>query len=206
MGKRTFIINNETGNIGVVKLITNEFKTTIIIQVKNQRNYDKCTFIMNNEEINDIILKRNKNVYELSEKAEVDAVYFKYKDEILAWSGTCPETKKEIPEIFDFNNFFGGNFSWNRIRGCFIAFDFNIVKYVISNQKVYEFINRCGYYFAGIKKENDVTFISIVIPVKNTKDNPFSDINADSYLIRDGRIFKGICMGIDASGEFFISI
>ena len=133
------------------------------------------------------------------------------------WSGEKPKltnsTSKSsghpviFPDYFTFDNYFGGGFDWRRIRGNFIMFDYSIIHHILSAKNVYPAINSAGYYCAGIREDEDLTLIAIAIPITNGTDRPFSSLSADVYTIKSGKMtFASVCVGIDKTGEFFLSI
>ena len=219
MGKKIFILNCPSGNAGVAKIISNDKKNIFILNLyKKFPEIKKCHFIKDGKTIKTFDINKNKNTYEFVDKVEIDNIYITAeKDEsILIWSGDFPEQipeqkeikneKMRLPDSFSFDNFFGGGFEWRRIRGNFLIYNYSILHYVISENSVYKAINRAGYYSCGLKKEENITFIALAIPVKNDS-NPYENIKADSYTIKSGKTcFSALCVGIDETGEFFVSI
>ncbi len=218
MGKHVYILNSDLGNSGVVKILSGEKNSTMQVKLnKNVPGRKKCFSVINGDTTEVGVITKNKATFTLDADFFPDQIFIAADvvSEPLMWSGEKPRKSVEPilnqpispPDHFTFENFFGGGFKWQRIRGNFIIFDYSIIHHVLSAKKVYPAINRAGYYCAGIKKTDELTFIGVAIPIRNEKENLFDDIVADSYLIKSGkRNFEAICTGIDKTGEFFISI
>lgn len=215
MGKQVFILNCASGNAGVAKIVSNGKKSNLTINLnKKFPEIKKCHIISGGNTVKSFDLRKNKNTFEFYGDIQIENLHLttEKEDNIVVWTGDAPEKKElnptpaQLHDTFNFESFFGGGFEWRRIRGNFIMYNYSILHYVISDNTVYQAINRAGYYTCGIKKEDDITFISIAIPVK-TGSNPYEKINADVYTIKSGKTtFSVLCVGIDETGEFFVSI
>lgn len=215
MGKRVYILNCPSGSAGVAKIISNSNKSHLTISLnKRFPEIKKCHLLNNEKIIKTFEMKKNKNSFEFINDSNIEKIYLtgENNDNIVVWSGELPEKKEseiyedKVPDFFTFDNFFGGGFEWHRIRGNFIMYNYSIIHYVISDDEVYRAINKAGYYTCGVKKENNITFIAIAIPIKEN-ENPYLNLNIDNYMIKSGKtFFCTICAGIDETGEFFVSI
>lgn len=215
MKKQFFILNSESGNVGVAKYIPKANKSSLVLQFNNpfSEKY-KCFVESENNAVELGSLNKKTEIFSIENTIIPEKIYIK-KDETsepIIWSGEKKQkilsvTDKAPPEEFTFENFFGGGFDWRRIRGNFIIFDYSIIHYILSAKNVYPAINRAGYYWAGIRKDEDITIIAIAIPILKGMENPFSSLSADVYKIKSGKLsFNTICTGIDKTGEFFLSL
>ena len=212
MNKQIYILNSPSGSAGVARISKRNGRYVLSIFLKHNIPGRKTCHIINNEtNINIGSFYKNKTDFEIPSGLTVEKIYIEENDNIVAWSGETPSNieneKGEITsEETTFENFFGGGFEWHRIRGNFIMFDYSIIHHVLANKNVYHAINQAGYYCAGIKVDNDITYVSVAIPLINGISTPFADIPAESFRINSNKkIFDALCTGIDRSGEFFIN-
>lgn len=105
---------------------------------------------------------------------------------------------------FTFENFFGINFSWQRIDGYFIPENYKILKYALSSKNAYMSINSAGHYFFGRAKNGDADYFALALKENSSIPSPFSHLDTKTYEICDGnQVFCALCIGVDESGEFF---
>lgn len=221
MGKQFFILNSPSGNAGVAKIIKTDKKSVLSVYInKTITGKKKCYIHNSNEKFFVGTTYKNKFSFELNPEMKINGVYLTTgsPEKIIMWSG---ENKPDFENInlgadndhslvsdeqITFDNFFEGGFQWHRIRGNFIMFDYSIVHHILSQKYIYPAINRAGYYCAGIKNLDDLTLIAIAIPEVKGIENPFTGINADTYKIyKANKVFNALCVGIDKTGEFFLS-
>ena len=208
MNKKVYILNSSSGNSGVAKLSKRGNKKLLSINFENDFPSKKICYITSGDKIIDIgYFHKNRSEFEISGDIEIEKIIIRDNDNIIAWTGEKPEDENVSDAPVTFDTFFGGGFTWHRIRGNFIMFDYSIIHHILSSEDVYHAINRAGYYCAGIKNQDDVTIITIAIPMFKDMVSPFTKISSDTYTIYSGKlIFEAICVGIDKTGEFFISI
>lgn len=213
MGKQIYILNSLSGNAGVVRII--DYANHSVLSISLDQNFPGrkiCRIISGDEILNIGSFYKKRTDFEIPAGLKIDNILIEENDNRLAWSGEIAtqnisgDKDEAHPEKITFDNFFGGGFEWHRIRGNFIMFDYSIVHHILSLPGVYRAINRCGYYCAGIRSDEDLTMIAIAIPLIRDIENPFSALPAEKYKINSGKIvFDALCLGIDKTGEFFIS-
>ncbi|MFA7636835.1 MAG: hypothetical protein WCX81_03630 [Monoglobales bacterium] len=218
MGKQIFILNSDNGNAGIAKIMSNGKRSVLSIQLDEKTTGRKKCNILSNDKIVEVgTLSRDKTSFELDSSIPVQSVIIGEPDDAIVWSGErpLPAAQKDAPEdvappqpdYFTFENFFGGGFDWQRIRGNFVMYDYSIVHHILSGKNIYPAINRAGYYVTGMKKDGDATFIAIAIPLIKGIENPFEGLSVDTYEIKSPKMtFSAVCAGIDKTGEFFCSL
>ncbi len=223
MGKQIYILNSDKDISGVIKVTVLNKKTKIVYSFKNVSTDGSLSlYYFSNDKLYPLgQIQKKEGYFEKENLIDCSsfAVLSSHDKQIFAWSGN-ENTKQEIAQLlnpetdtikdeinpFTPDGFFGGGFSWTRIRGNFITQNYSIIHHIIGNNTVYDSINKAGYYYVGVKEEKDILFIAIMIPKKTNADNPFKDVGADSYEIMDDKtIYSAVCVGIDSSGEFFCS-
>ena len=213
MGKQVYILNSATNNSGVAKVMSDGKRRILSINLENTSPAKKICQIKTGNEIIEIgSFYKKRTEFEIPYGLNLDGVVILENGNRVFWSDESSPPDETISlsesphEDATFDNFFGGGFDWHRIRGNFIMFDYSIVHHILSLNKVYRAINRCGYYCAGICEKDNIKIIAIAIPLIKDVSNPFSGISADVYKIKNGKIyFDALCVGIDNTGEFFIS-
>ncbi len=220
MRKQIFILNSKSGNAGVAKILHTSNASRLILQLNNfVSGKNKCYALINNKVIELGKINKKNETYNFDYPLIIDKIFIApdMASEPYAWSGEKTDynvsAKKSsnntepLSEYFTFDNFFGGGFEWRRIRGNFIIFDYSIIHHILSSNNVYPAINRAGYYCAGIREDEDITLIAILIPKIKGIINPFSSLSADIYTVKSGKLeYSAVCIGIDKTGEFFLSI
>lgn len=213
MGKQVYILYSRTNNSGVAKIITSGKRRVLSINLENTSQLKKTCKIKNGNDYIDIgSFYKNRTDFEIPIGINIDNIFIFENGNKIYWtdesSDLCEAIQESEPEDKDitFDNFFGGGFSWHRIRGNFIIYDYSIVHHILSLNSVYKSINKSGYYCAGICEKADMKLIAIAIPLIKDIQAPFSCISADIYKIKNGKtVFDTLCVGIDKTGEFFIS-
>lgn len=211
MGKQVFILNCKQGDAGVAKILSNKNKINLTLNLnKKFPEIKKCHIVGVDKTVKTLEFKRNKYNFEFSFDSPIENVYLSSEDDknILVWSGEMPKATTDViaPDFLTFENFLGGGFRWNKIRGNILMYNYSILHYIISDNFVYRSINKAGFYACGIKKENNIVFIVVAIPVKEN-ENPYKNLNVDTYTIYTKKSnFCALCVGIDDTGEFFVSI
>ncbi len=222
MGRQIYILNSDNDISGVIKVTNLNKKTKIYYSFKNVITDGSLSlYYLSNDKLYPVgLIQKKEGIYEKEYLIDCSAfALLSHDKKIFAWSGN-ENTKSEIAQLlntetatvieeinpFTPDGFFGGGFSWTRIRGNFITQNYSIIHHIIGNNTVYDSINKVGYYYVGVKEEKDILFIAIMIPKKTNADNPFKDIDADAYEIMDNKtVYSALCVGIDSSGEFFCS-
>lgn len=112
-----------------------------------------------------------------------------------------------MPEIFTFENFFGGDFEWQRVNGYYCVHPYKIIRHIMAGNPVYERVNQAGFYYTGTKEHEGVLYIATAVPVRSGRGSPFSPFQDYVYTLQDnGRSYDAICVGIDSKGEFFVQL
>ena len=112
-----------------------------------------------------------------------------------------------MPEIFTFEDFFGGNFEWQRVNGYYCVHPYKIIRHIMAGNPVYERVNQAGFYYTGTKEHEGVLYIATAVPMRSGRESPFSPFQDYVYTLQDnGRSYDAICVGIDNKGEFFVQI
>ena len=210
MNRKMFILNSADGTVGFAKITHTADSATLFLQLKKQFDSAFTPFIIcNKKALSPYSVLKNKALFHLSADDSIDGVILKDNDKNIAWSGeNYTEATSDITEDHEltFENFFGGGFSWQRIRGNFVVHNYSIIHHILAQKDIYSAINRCGYYCAGYKETEAMKMIAFAIPTEKIKTNPFSQLNTETYFIHSGKKeFYAICIGIDKTGEFFLT-
>ena len=215
MNRKMFILNSQTGSAGVARLKESDGKTELTLQLKSDFGKN-CVpiLICDSGEVIPFKKTKNKMYYNVCKKDEITGIVLKNRDNAVAWSGETPpaadigisSSEKNEEQLLTFDNFFGGEFSWQRIRGNFVVHNYSIIHHILGQKKVYPLINQTGYYCAGFKEKDDMTLIALALPVVKNSQNPFQDLNTETYIIHsEKKDYYAICVGIDKTGEFFLT-
>lgn len=217
MSKQFFILSSNEGSGGVVKVISTNNSHSINIQLENDFPGRKNCFIILSDGTKEEIgfMYKYSAAFEIKSTNSIDGIYITSgtPEQIILWSGNDKPTfdeEKNKTDIsseteFTFENFFGGGFDWQRVRGNFVMHNYSIIHYILSDENVYRSINRSGYYCVGKRISDDITIIAIAL-IK-TDETALSNFDIDTYTIKSGKNeFEVVCAGIDKTGEFFLCL
>lgn len=215
MNKKMFILNSQKDNIGFTRLMESGQNIEMTLHLKNFSDKNCIPALLTDKGETQFKRKtKNKFFFDKPNNSEIKGVVLKKNDEIVAWSGekelvSIPENitnEKNEPQKITFENFFGGGFAWQRIRGNFIVHNYSIIHHILSQKNVYEMINQSGYYTVGCKESGDLKMIALAFPITKNSSNPFESLNAETYIIHSEKTdYYALCVGIDKTGEFFLT-
>ena len=115
------------------------------------------------------------------------------------------EKTKRIKSEFSFENFFDMEFSWRKINGYIIPYNYKILQFLMSSADVYGCINKNGYYMLGEACDLEIRYFVVAVPVLTIHSSVFEQFLDKTYIIREeNRLYKAVCVGVDKSGEFFV--
>ena len=101
----------------------------------------------------------------------------------------------------EFNAIFGNGFRFKKINGYYNLFSHSIVEHILNAKSVKQTITKYGFYYVGEKEENNVRYITILVP---GMENPFFSLTPHYKKTQIGDVtYYGVCIGIDQTGEFF---